>query len=83
MVPNFLKKNPKFMIVGLMVDFLFLTEIYLSFLVKKMKCLKETSRKTIKKKQIIGFKHLGFWQCMDTPRDKEYLIELIKKKKAP
>ena len=39
--------------------------------------------KLSKKKQIIGFKHLGFWQCMDTPRDKEYLIELIKKKKAP
>ena len=35
------------------------------------------------KKQIIGFKHLGFWQCMDTPRDKEYLIKLLKKKNAP
>ena len=32
-----------------------------------------------KKKQLIGFKHLGFWQCMDTPRDKEYLIKLLKK----
>ena len=44
---------------------------------------KKPLEKLSKKKQIIGFKHLGFWQCMDTPRDKEYLIELIKKKKAP
>ena len=36
-----------------------------------------------KKKQLIGFKHLGFWQCMDTPRDKEYLIKLLKNKIAP
>ena len=39
--------------------------------------------KLSEKKQIIGFKHLGFWQCMDTPRDKEYLIKLLKKKNAP
>ena len=36
-----------------------------------------------KNKQLIGFKHLGFWQCMDTPRDKEYLIKLLKNKIAP
>ena len=30
-----------------------------------------------------AFKFNGFWQCMDTPRDKEYLIKLLKKKNAP
>ena len=32
-----------------------------------------------KKKQLIAYKHKGFWQCMDTLRDK-YLIEKILKK---
>lgn len=26
--------------------------------------------------QLLGFKHHGFWQCLDTPRDKEYLESL-------
>ena len=28
-----------------------------------------------------AYKHHGFWQCMDTKRDRDKLIELIKKKK--
>ncbi len=32
-----------------------------------------------KKKELIGFKHEGFWQCMDTIRDKEILEENIDK----
>tara|TARA_E500000178_G_scaffold337295_1_gene376274 strand:+ start:26 stop:733 length:708 start_codon:yes stop_codon:yes gene_type:complete len=44
---------------------------------------REPLEKLSEKKQIIGFKHLGFWQCMDTPREKEYLIKLLKKKNAP
>ena len=24
------------------------------------------------KKQLLGYKHNGFWQCMDTLRDKEW-----------
>ena len=34
-------------------------------------------------KQLLAFKHHGFWQCMDTPRDKEFIKELIRRKKAP
>ena len=44
---------------------------------------KSPIEKLAKKKQLIGFKHLGFWQCMDTPREKEYLKKLLKEKKAP
>ena len=29
--------------------------------------------------QLYAFKHNGFWQCMDTKRDKEYLEETLKK----
>lgn len=31
--------------------------------------------------QVFAYQHLGFWQCMDTPRDVEYLRELRKSKK--
>ena len=34
-----------------------------------------------KKKQLSAFKHNGFWQCMDTLRDKKILEKKIKEKK--
>lgn len=36
-----------------------------------------------KEKQLCAFKHYGFWQCMDTLRDKELLENLWLKNKAP
>jgi len=33
--------------------------------------------------QLMAFKHHGFWQCMDTIRDKNLLNSLVKNKKAP
>ncbi len=35
--------------------------------------------KLTKIKKLFGFKHEGFWQCMDTVRDKIYLNEIITK----
>jgi len=32
-------------------------------------------------KQLSAFKHEGFWQCMDTKRDKDKLSKIIKNKK--
>ena len=34
-----------------------------------------------KKKELLAFKHKGFWQCMDTLREKNYLNNLYKKNK--
>ena len=34
-----------------------------------------------KKKQLMAFKHNGFWQCMDTKRDKDYLDKILRTKK--
>ena len=34
-----------------------------------------------KKKQLMAFKHRGFWQCMDTKRDKDRLEKILKSKK--
>ena len=33
-----------------------------------------------RKKQLIAYKHHGFWQCMDTKRDKEILEKTLKKR---
>jgi glucose-1-phosphate cytidylyltransferase len=36
-----------------------------------------------KRKQLVAFKHDGFWQPMDTLRDKNYLNDLWKTGQAP
>ena len=33
-----------------------------------------------KKGQLYAFKHEGFWQCMDTKRDKDILEKILKNK---
>ena len=32
-----------------------------------------------KKKQLMAFKHHGFWQCMDTKRDKKLIEKILDK----
>lgn len=44
---------------------------------------KEPLEQLINLEQLICYKHDGFWQCMDTVRDKEKLENLIEKGKAP
>lgn len=34
-------------------------------------------------KQLCAYKHEGFWQCMDSMKDRMYLEELITEEKAP
>lgn len=36
-----------------------------------------------KENQLVAYKHKGFWQCMDTLRDKEQLEKMIADDKAP
>ena len=38
-------------------------------------------KKLVKKRELNAFKYNGFWQCVDTPRDKENLEEILKIKK--
>ena len=42
---------------------------------------REPLEKLTKKKQLAAFKHSGFWQCMDTKRDKDKLDKVFKNKK--
>ena len=43
---------------------------------------REPFQKLVKKKQLLAFKHNGFWQCMDTMRDKLHLQKIWRQKKA-
>ena len=42
---------------------------------------REPLEQVSKKKQLAAFKYEGFWQCMDTKRDKDKLDEILKSKK--
>jgi len=44
---------------------------------------REPFQKLSQKKELMAYKHSGFWQCMDTMRDKNLLNKLWKEKKAP
>ena len=48
---------------------------------KKIVFEREPLTKILQKKKLFGFKHLGFWHCMDTIRDKIYLKKILKKNK--
>ena len=43
---------------------------------------KEPLEQLAKKRNLLAFKHYGFWRCMDTKRDKDFLEKLSKSKKA-
>ena len=47
--------------------------------IKNEKTILEKSplEKAQKNKQLIAFKHYGFWKCMDTKRDKDQLSNLM------
>ncbi|MBC7427476.1 MAG: glucose-1-phosphate cytidylyltransferase [Bacteriovorax sp.] len=44
---------------------------------------KEPLERLTEEGQLNAFQHTGFWQCMDTLRDKNYLDSLIETNKAP
>ncbi len=44
---------------------------------------REPLEQLAKDRQLINYKHFGFWQCMDTLRDKQKLEELWTSNKAP
>ena len=42
---------------------------------------REPLEKVTKKRQLVAFRHEGFWQCMDTKRDKDKLNNILNTKK--
>lgn len=55
-----------------------------SFLKKKNQMLeREPIQRLVQKKQLIAFKHHGFWGCIDNPKELKILNEIYKSGKAP
>ena len=40
---------------------------------------REPLEQAVQKKELFAYKHNGFWQCMDTKRDRDYLEEVYSK----
>ena len=44
---------------------------------------KEPLNRLVSENQLVAYTHKGFWQCMDTMREKQKLEELWQNNKAP
>ena len=44
---------------------------------------KGTLTKLVERKQLMGYVHRGYWQCMDTLREKQQLEQLWESGRAP
>ena len=44
---------------------------------------REPIERAVKESEICAYKHEGFWQCMDTLRDKQLLEKLWNQDSAP
>lgn len=57
---------------------------FIKFIKNKKSILERTPlEQAVKFNQLSAYKHKGFWQCMDTRRDRDKLINLVKKNKLP
>ena len=63
-----------------MVDFLSWNLNFLKYIKDDKTFLeREPLEKMFKKKQLVAYRHSGFWQCVDTKRDLDLVKENIKK----
>ena len=63
--------------------FVFNKEIFDFIKSDKIMLEREPMEKLAKMGQLMAYKHEGFWQCMDTLRDKIFLNKLVKSKNTP
>ena len=62
--------------------FFVMNKKFLNYIEKSSTYLEKSPlEKAAKKNQLYAFKHNGFWQCMDTKRDKDNLEKILKTKK--
>ena len=73
------KKIKKVWING---GFFVINKKFIKFIKSKKTILEqEPLEKVAKINQMSAYKHNGFWQCMDTKRDRDKLIKLVDKNK--
>ena len=63
--------------------FVFNSKIFDFITGDKIMLEREPFQKLTRKGQLLAYKHYGFWQCMDTMRDKKVLNKLLRENKAP
>lgn len=78
-------EKPEFTQKWINGGYFFFNKKFLNYLTKKETCVleKEPLVNLAKDGQLNLYKHRGFWGCMDTQRDREYLTDLWKTGKAP
>jgi glucose-1-phosphate cytidylyltransferase len=77
---NYFKEKSKMDEGWINGGFFVMNEKFLNFIKNSQTFLeKEPLERITKKKQLTAFKHRGFWQCMDTKRDKDKLDDILKK----
>ena len=73
-------EKPKEKIKKLMVDFLFLIKIF-NYISDDRTILEENSLTSLAKiKELVAFKHHGFWQCVDNLKDQNFVSQYLRKK---
>lgn len=79
---NYFKEKSKLDVGWINGGFFVMESKFLEYISNDKTFLEKEPLETIsKKKQLIAFKHHGFWHCMDTKRDKENLEKIITKVK--
>ncbi len=65
--------------------FFVLNKNVFNYISNKSSCIfeREPLERLAKNNQLMAYQHEGFWHPMDTLRDKNFLSDLIKKRKAP
>lgn len=77
-------KKKHFVKIGLMEVFFVCNKDLFSYFKKKNSVFEsDVLSKLAKKRNLQGYKHTGFWYCMDTLRDKNFLNDIYRKGFAP
>lgn len=78
-------EKPEFTEKWINGGYFFFNKDFLKYLSKDENCVleKEPLVKLAREGELNLYKHRGFWGCMDTQRDREYLTSLWKSGKAP
>jgi len=78
-------EKPEFKDSWINGGYFFLRRNFLSYLDDDIDCMleREPLSRLVRDRELHVYRHEGFWQCMDTQRDCDYLNELWKSGKAP
>lgn len=75
----YFKEKPKISKGWINGGFFVFNKSFFDYISEKNEMLEEVPlNKLSEDNQLVGFKHDGFWQCIDTPRDLDYVEKIVK-----